>query len=78
MNAFDNHKKKKAMPSIQDKTTKELLDIIQAGFLSQPQGEALTELYAREVKQGDADDYVNGNGVAEFRGGTRPFHAPHV
>lgn len=78
MTAFDNHLKRKKMPSIEDKTTIELLEQIAQGMLSQPQSEALNELNARIVKQGDADDYVNANNVPEMRGGIRPYHLPHV
>lgn len=57
---------------MEEKTTEELLTIIQQGFLSQPQGAALAELQARMIAENDDDDSV------QHRGGIRPKHAPIV
>lgn len=67
--AFDKKPKNKKM---EEKTTQELLEVIQAGFLSQPQGEALAELLDRVIEENDDDDSV------QHRGGIRPHHAPIV
>lgn len=71
--AFDPIKKK----TMEEKTTQELLEIIQAGFLSQPQGEALEELFLREIKEDDADD-LHVNNLNTTRGGVRPRRTPIV
>lgn len=79
MSAFDpikKHKNKKDMP-VTNLDTSELLDQISAGMLSQPQSEALTELYARVIKENDSDDHVVSSTPA-WRGGIRPKHAPLV
>jgi hypothetical protein len=61
----------------QTKDTKELLDKIAEGMLTSPQWQALNELYVREIKQGDSDDFVQNNKNIT-RGGIRPKHAPIV
>lgn len=58
--------------TMEEQTTEQLLEVIQQGFLSAPQGEALTELQARIIKENDEDD------SAQHRGGVRPLHAPIV
>ena len=60
------------MPDITALDTKDLLDQIQAGPLTQPESEALTELYARIIKDGDSD------ATAKVIGGIRPKHHPIV
>lgn len=64
--------KKIKTKNMEEQTTAQLLETIQAGFLSQPQSEALDELFARIIKQNDVDD------SAQHRGGVRPNHAPIV
>lgn len=73
--AFNNHKKHSKMPLTDaDKDTKQLLQELKDGI--SPLLTALiakvTELQYREVKNGDADD------TPALRGGTRPYHSPHV
>jgi len=60
-----------------DKTTIELLDDIEATPLTSEAVTALNDLKDRIIKEGDADDIVQG-GVETTRGGIRPKKQPLV
>lgn len=66
------------MPDTTTKLTTELMDQIGAGVLNSSQQAAFNEMKNnRIIKEGDADDIVNG-GVTTTRGGIRPHHTPLV
>jgi hypothetical protein len=65
------------MPSVENQTTKQLLQAIGAAPLNGTQQAALTELLFREIKNGDPDELEVG-GLETTKGGVRPHHAPLV